>query len=124
VTQYLITFPSDAMDHVPVEEMPDVAKAAHACCQELIDAGVYVTSGGLEDQPASLVARDGTVTDGANPDVISGVTVVDVPSRDEALRWAAKIAAACRCTQEVRQIGFDPELDVMLREAADRGHEP
>jgi hypothetical protein len=74
----------------------------------------------LEDQTASFVASDGTVSDGPNPDVISGVTVVDVPSRDEALRWAAKIAAACRCTQEVRQIGFDPELDVMLREAADR----
>jgi hypothetical protein len=93
---------------------------ARPCCQELIDAGVYVIAGGLEDQPASLVASDGTVSDGPNPDVISGVTVVDVPSRDEALRWAAKIAAACRCTQEVRQIGFDPELDVMLREAAER----
>jgi hypothetical protein len=123
MTQYLITFPSDAMDHISEGAMPEVAKAAHACCQELIDAGVYVIAGGLEDQPASLVASDGAVTDGRRPDVISGVTVVDVPSRAEALRWAAKIAAACRCTQEVRQIGFDPELDEMLRKASPRAPE-
>src|SRR5439155_26000765 len=77
-------------------------------------------AGGLEDRPASIVATDGTVTDGPNPDFISGITIVDVPSREEALKWAAKVAAACRCTQEVRAIGFDPELDAMLREAASR----
>lgn len=40
MTQYLITFPSDAMNHIPGEEMPEVGRAAHAVCQELIDAGV------------------------------------------------------------------------------------
>jgi hypothetical protein len=65
------------------------------------------------------VATDGTVTDGQRPDVISGITIVDVPSRQEALRWAAN-AAACRCAQEVREIGVDPELDAMLSEAASR----
>jgi hypothetical protein len=64
--QYLITFPSDAMDYIPEEEMPEVARAAHAVCQEAINAGVYLLAGGLEDQPASLVAPDGTVTDGRN----------------------------------------------------------
>jgi hypothetical protein len=120
MAMYLISFPSDAMDEIPEEEMPNVAKASHAVCTEAIDAGVYVLAGGLEDQPASIVATDGTVTDGPNPDVISGVTIVDVPSREEALKWAGKVAAACRCTQEVREIGFDPELDAMLREAASR----
>jgi hypothetical protein len=51
------------MDHIPEEEMPAVAKAAHAVCQEAINAGVYVLAGGLEDRPASIVATDGTVTD-------------------------------------------------------------
>ena len=81
---------------------------------------MYLLAGGLEDEPASIVATDGTVADGTNPDVISGITIVDVPSREEALKWAAKVAGACRCTQEVREIGFDPELDAMLREAASR----
>jgi hypothetical protein len=118
VAQYLISFPSDAMDHIPEEEMPAVAKAAQAVCQEAINAGVYVFAGGLQDQPASIVAADGTVTDGANPHVVSGITIVDVPSREEALKWAAKVAAACRCAQEVREIGFDPELEAVLSEAA------
>ena len=36
MAQYLISFPSDAMDEIPEEEMLDVAKAAHAVCQEAI----------------------------------------------------------------------------------------
>jgi hypothetical protein len=117
MVQYLISFPSGAMDQIPEQEMPDVAKAAHAVCQEAIDAGVYVFAGGLQDQPASVVATDGTVTDGPRPDAISGITIVDVPSRQEALKWAAKVAAACRCPQEVREVRLDPELDAMRSEA-------
>jgi hypothetical protein len=118
MTRYLITFPSNAMDHIPGEDMAAVARAAHAVCQEAIDAGVYVVAGGIEDQPASIVSTDGTVTDGAHPDLISGITIVDVPTREEALSWAAKVAAACRCSQEVREITDDAELDAMLGDGA------
>jgi hypothetical protein len=119
MTQYLILLGAHAMDHIPEEEMPAVAKAAHAVCQEAINAGVYFLAGGLENQPASIVATDGTVTDGPYPDAIGGITVVEVPSREEALKWAAK-TAACRCAVEVREIGADPELDAMLRQADSR----
>ena len=54
------------------------------------------------------------------PEAIGGVTVIEVPSRDEALKWAAKIAVACRCPQEVREFGSDPELDAMLCQADSR----
>jgi hypothetical protein len=117
MTQYLISFGAHAMDHIPDEDMPAVAKAAHAVVQEAINVGVFVCGGGLEDQRASIVASDGTVTDGPYPEAIGGLTVVDVPSREEALEWAAKIAVACRCAQEVHAIGPDPELDAMLRQA-------
>jgi hypothetical protein len=117
VTQYLISFGARAMDRIPGEDMPAVAKAAHAVAQEAVNAGVLVCAGGLEDQRASIVATDGTVTDGPYPEAIGGLTVVEVPSREEALEWAAKIAVACRCAQEVRAIGPDPELDEMLRQA-------
>jgi hypothetical protein len=116
MTRYLISFGGHAMDHIPGEETPAVAKAARAAVQEAVNAGVLVCAGGLEDQPASIVVTDGTVTDGPRPDAIGGLTVVDVPSREEALDWAAKIAVACRCAQEVRAIGPDPELDAMLRQ--------
>jgi hypothetical protein len=69
----------------------------------------------------SMQATDGTVAGGPYPEskaYIGGFSVVDVPSREEALKWAAKIAAACRCTQEVRAIGFDPELEAMLGKVA------
>ena len=107
MTRYLISFPSGAMDHIPAEDMPTVAKAAHAVVQEAVNEGVLVCSGGLEDQRASVVATDGTVTDGPYPEAVGGMSILDVASREEALEWAAKIAAACRCSQEVRE--FLPE---------------
>jgi Cupin domain len=39
-----------------------------------------------------------------------GFAVVDVPSREEALEWAAQIAVACRCAQEVREFVPDPTV--------------
>ena len=117
MAQYLISFDAHAMDHIPDDDMPAVSKTSHAVVQEAINAGVFVSSGGLEDQKASIVATDGTVTDGRFPEAISGLTVVEVPSREEALKWAAKIAVSCRCAQEVREFGPDPELDEMLRQA-------
>jgi hypothetical protein len=56
----------------------------------------------------SVVSTDGTVTDGPHPEgkaYIGGFSVVDVPSREEALEWASKLAVACRCAQEVREFG-------------------
>jgi hypothetical protein len=123
MTRYLISFDDGAMDHIPDEDWPDVGKAAHAVCQEAINAGVFVYGAGLERQRASVVATDGTVTDGPYPEtkeVIGGFCVVDVPSREEALKWAAKTASACRCAQEVREIMPDPETDEMLRQVNSR----
>ena len=120
MTRYLISCDAHAMDHIPDEEGPAVAKAAHAVCQEAINAGVFVSAGGLESQKASVVGAGGTVTDGPYPEAIGGFTLVDVSSREEALKWAAKIAVACRCTQEVRALMPDPELDAMLRQADSR----
>jgi hypothetical protein len=106
MTRYLISFDDGAMTF-PREEMPDVAKAAHAVVEEARNAGVWVFGGGLHSQDeVSVVATDGTVTDGPDPEgkaYIGGFSVVDVASRNEAMVWAAKIAVACRCAQEVRE---------------------
>ena len=110
MTRYLISFPSAAMDHIPEEESPAVGEAAHAV-QEAMDAGVWVFGGGLaEDVDPVMVAGDGTITAGTYPqtkEFNGGFTVLDVPSREAALEWAAKIAAACRCAQEIREFGPD-----------------
>jgi len=120
MTRYLISFDTHAMDHIPDEDGPAVGRAAHAVCQEAINAGVFVSAGGLETQKASIVATDGTVSDGPYPEAVGGFTIVDVSSREEALKWAAKIAVACRCAQEVRELMHDPELDSMLSHADNR----
>ncbi|MDQ3781350.1 MAG: YciI family protein [Actinomycetota bacterium] len=113
MTRYLISFDDGAMTF-PEEELPDVAKAAHAVVQDAQDAGVWIFGGGLKDhEEARVVATDGTVTDGAHPgkrEHLGGFSVVDVPSREEALEWAAKIAVACRCAQEVREFLHDPAV--------------
>jgi hypothetical protein len=110
MTRYLISFDAHAMDHIPDEEMPAVAEAAHAVVDEAMDAGVWVFGGGLENQKASIVATDGTAADGSYPQAVGGMSIVDVPSREEALKWAAKIAVACRCAQEVREFMPDPAV--------------
>ena len=109
--RYLISFDEGAMTF-PEEDLPDVAEAAHAVVQEAMDAGAWVFGGGLYPQrEVNVVATDGTVTDGAYLEgkaYVGGFSVVEVPSREEAMRWAAKIAAACRCAQEVREFMPDP----------------
>ena len=111
MTRYLISFDDGAMTF-PEEELSDVAAAAHAVVQEAEDAGAWVFGGGLYSE-VSVVATDGTVTDGPYPEskaYIGGFAVVDVPSREEALEWAAKFAVACRCAQEVREFVPDPTV--------------
>ena len=114
MTRYLISFPSGAMDHIPTEDFPAVGEAAHAVVREAMDAGVLVFGGGLaENVDPVMVAGDGTTTAGTYPqtkEFNGGFTVLDVTSREEALEWAAKIAAACRCAQEVREFVPDPAV--------------
>jgi hypothetical protein len=120
MTRYPISFDAHAMDHIPDEDGPAVGKAAHEVVQEAVNAGVWVFGAGLEDRPASVVATDGTIIDGPNPEAVGGFSIIEVPSRHEALKWAAKIAVACRCAQEVRELMPDPEQDAMLRQVHSR----
>jgi hypothetical protein len=109
VAHYLISFDDGAMDF-PEEEWPAVGIAAHEVDAAAREAGVRVFSGGLTGGPAIIVGTDGSVTDGPDPETrarIGGFMVVDVPSREIALSWAAKVAAACRCAQEVRPFAVD-----------------
>lgn len=107
VTMYLISFPSAAMV-VPADELEAVGRDANDVVEEAKAAGVYVFAGGIDEQvPPGLVAADGSVADGGYPwapPLNGGFTVLDLPSRDEAVAWAARLAKACRCDQELRVI--------------------
>jgi len=110
--RYLISFDDGSMDHIPEEDWPAVGEAAHEVVRDAKAAGIWICGGGVQRQQSCIVATDGTVTDGPVPEtksVVGGFSIIEVPSREEALAWAAQIAKACRCPQEVREIMFDPE---------------
>jgi len=96
----------------PEEDLPAVAEASRAVVRAAKEAGVWIFGGGLQRQQAAVVATDGTVSDGPFPEtkaVIGGFSIIEVPTREEALAWAARMAEGCRCAQEVREIMYDPE---------------
>lgn len=109
--RFLISFDDGTMI-IPEKDLPAVSEASHKVVREAKDAGVWIFGGGLLRQRASIVATDGSVSDGPDPEAkiaLGGFSIVEVASREEALAWAAKIAHACRCAQEVREIMYDPE---------------
>ena len=112
MTKYLISFPSEAMD-VPDDEMQAVGDAAHALLREAKAAGVWVFGGGIDESvPPVVVTAEGTVTEGTYPQtarIEGGYAVFELPTREAALEWSARMAAACRCPQELRAFQYDPE---------------
>ena len=116
MAKYLISFPSAAMK-VPDDEMAAVGRAAHDVIEEAKAAGVYVFAGGIDESvPPVLVAADGAVATGGYPwapTLDGGFAVLELPTRDEAIAWSARLAAACRCQQELRVFFFDGAVPVM-----------
>lgn len=112
MTKYLISFPASAMN-VSDEELSAVGEAARTVIREAKVAGVYVFGGGINEEVTPLmVAPDGSSTEETYPqtkEFNGGFCVLDLPSRESAIKWAAKIAKACRCSQELREFGYDPE---------------
>jgi hypothetical protein len=111
MAKYLISFPSAAMV-VPDGEWDAVVRDSHAVIEEAKVAGVYVFAGGInESVPPMLVAADGTVAEGGYPwapSLDGGFAVLELPSREDAVAWAARLAWGCRCKQELRVFHFDP----------------
>jgi len=110
MTNYLISFPSAAMN-VPDDQLQEVGRAAAAVIDEAKAAGVFVFAGGINEalRPA-LVSSDGKLAQGGYawaPALDGGFTVLALPSYDDAVAWAARLAKACRCDQELRAFQFD-----------------
>ncbi len=112
MTKFLISFPASAMD-VPAEDMAAVSEASHTVIREAKAAGVYVFGGGINSDVApAMVAADGSCTNETyrqTREFDGGFCVLELPSREVAVQWAAKLAAACRCPQELREFFYDPE---------------
>jgi len=110
MTKYLITFPAHALV-VTDEDFPIVEAESRAVIEEAKAAGVYVFGGGINEGAAPvLVSADGSVGTEIYPgsDLTGGFTVLELPTRADAVEWARKIAVACRCAQELREFHYDP----------------
>ena len=107
MAKYLISFTEGALQ-VSEEELPEVVKAAHAVVDDAKDAGVWILGGGLKHHSeATVVTPERTLVDGPQPPgdgAIAGFALIEVSTYEEALEWAAEIAAACRCDQAVREL--------------------
>lgn len=112
VTFYLISFPSGEMqlDEGGIEQ---AGIDSRQVIRDAKAAGVYVFGGGIDEDVLPVrVAADGTVEEGTYPQTAhleGGYTVLRLPDRAAAEEWAARIAKACRCRQELREFMFDPE---------------
>lgn len=116
MSKYLISFEKGSMDHFTEADWPVVGQDSHAVVQAAKDAGAYVFGGGLDydsgDVEHAVVGVGGLVTDGPYPEgkeLVGGFMILDLKTRDDALKWAAKTAKACRCAQDVRKFGDDPD---------------
>ena len=110
MTKYLISFPSEAMQ-VSAEDFSAVVEDSHRVIEEAKAAGVYVFGGGIhEGVDPVLVAADGSVSPEIYPGscLNGGYTVLELPTREDAVEWARRIASACRCSQELREFMYDP----------------
>ena len=78
-----------------------------------LGAGVYVFGGGIDSgSPPVMVRSDGMTSNQTYPEtrqLDGGFCILELPTREDATRWAAKLAKACRCPQELRAFMYDPE---------------
>jgi len=112
MTKYLVSFPANAM-RVSADDMAAVSEASRTVIREAKAAGIYVFGGGINSEVAStMVAADGNCTRETYPQTTQfdgGFCVLELASRADAVRWAPRLATACRCAQELREFYDDPE---------------
>ncbi len=115
MSRYLISFPpTEAMTAAAEELPPTIAYDAHRVIAAARAAGVLVASGGIDESFRPFrVDESGHILDDLYADrpvpPHGGYTILSVPNADVARVWAARIAAACRCPQEVRRFQVDPD---------------
>ncbi|OYT99957.1 MAG: transcription initiation protein [Burkholderiales bacterium PBB1] len=98
---------------IAADELAAASADSHAVIRAAKQAGVYVFAGGLNEETGALmVAADGSATRQTYPqtrEFSGGFCVLELPSREAAVEWAAKLAQACRCSQELREFHHDAE---------------
>lgn len=112
MTQYAIYFHQQWVGDHPEEWYLTRVEPSKAVVAEMEAAGVLVFAGGLVEDMSQAFSADGTsgtmlVTDGPyteTTEYLGGITIIEVPTIEEARKWAAKVAEGCGWPQEVRVV--------------------
>lgn len=110
MAQYLLSVHYiEGVGATPAEEMAEAYAAVDVLNQTMMDQGVWVFGGGLEEPHTATVVRhqegEFLVTDGPFPEAkeqLGGFWIIESPDLDTALDWAKKASVACRAPVEVR----------------------
>ena len=112
MTQYAIYFMQQWVGDHPEEWYQTRVKPSTDVVRDMEAAGVLVFAGGLVEEMELAFSADGTsgemvVSDGPYTEVteyLGGITIIDVPTLEEAREWAARVAEGCGWPQEVREV--------------------
>jgi hypothetical protein len=109
MAEYLIFFNDEWVTDASDEQWQQRARDARAVAEEMKSAGVFIFSGGLDNQAAVFHVTPGdgepVFTDGPyaeTKETFGGFAAVNVPDEEAARYWAGRIAVACDWPQEVR----------------------
>jgi hypothetical protein len=121
MTQYLLSLPHDTDESPTLESMaPQEAEAAMAAAgtfiEDLMGSGAFVFAGGLHPpSTATTIDNTGETLQSVEgpfveaPQYLGGFWVIDVPTREDAVSWAAKASKALTSRVEVRALQEAPE---------------
>jgi hypothetical protein len=113
MTHYLIYFNQQWVGDHTEDWFRSRVEPSMAVVTEMKQAGVLVFAGGLEEGAEDTFSADATsgtpvLTDGPfveTKEFLGGLTIIDVPTLEEARTWAGKVAEGCGWPQEVRRFG-------------------
>ena len=109
--RYMIINKADADSEAGIMPSQQVIDGVGKLVEDLTKAGVLLVGEGVHasSKGARVKVADGkrTVTDGPfaeTKELIGGIMVIEVRSKDEALEWAARLAEALGAEVELRQV--------------------
>lgn len=105
--KYIIYFNQQWVGDHSAEWFESRGPLARAVVDEMKEAEVLVFAGGLVEEIEEAFGADvvGNVSGPITTDgeFVGGLTIIDVPSDEDAKRWGAKVAVSCGWPQEIRR---------------------
>lgn len=124
MTQFFLTMPHDATEEPTMESMQEfdpaeleaVMAAVDRFNTDLVEAGAFVTAGGLHP-PSTAITVDATGAEPRRtpgpfveaPEYVGGFWIIEAADEERALIWAEQISAALGSRIEVRALQDAPE---------------